>query len=134
MKIGLDIHGVINKYPKFFSELSKLFVENGNQIHIITGSTVKENSIYGKKNLEYLKENRIFYTHIFSIVDYHEEQGAEIVYQDAENPWIDSQLWNKTKAEYCKKHNIDIMFDDSTVYGKFFETPFALFTSIQAEN
>lgn len=47
MKIGLDFHGVINKLPLFFAEMNKLFIENGHEIHIITGKELTE---------EYIKE------------------------------------------------------------------------------
>jgi len=45
MKVGLDIHGVVDVRPEFFSELSKLLVSNGHEVHIITGGSVKEGTV-----------------------------------------------------------------------------------------
>ena len=36
-KLGLDLHGVTDKVPDFFSILTKLLVENGHEVHLMTG-------------------------------------------------------------------------------------------------
>jgi hypothetical protein len=118
MKIGLDFHGVINKLPIFFSEMSKLFIENGHEIHIITGKEITE---------EYIKEINSYnmsYTHLFSIITHCKNVGYKICYDNSENPWIDINIWNRIKSAYCLLNNIDIMIDDSEDYGKYFNTPY----------
>jgi hypothetical protein len=134
MKIGLDIHGVITKHPKFFSELTKLFKEAGHEVHILTGSSLNPDTKYGRIALDELKKYGIHYTHLYSIIDHQEKIGTEIVYEDDENPWIDDDLWNCAKGDYCKEHNIDIMFDDTRAYADYFDTPFVHFLSIKKEN
>lgn len=121
MKIGLDYHNVIDALPIFFSELSKLFVQAGHEIHVITGKEYSDELIQELKNLN------ITYTHIFSVITHCKEKGVEIWYTDNNNPWMDEKIWDKVKSEYCTKHNIDIMLDDSTVYGTYFTTPYVCF-------
>ena len=133
MKIGIDVHGVITKHPKFFSELTHLIKQDEGEVHILTGSSFNPNTKYGRKALDELKNCGIYYTHLFSIIDHHEDIGTEVVYEDSENPWIDGELWDKAKAEYCKENRIDIMFDDTQEYGKYFSTPFVCFHSIVEE-
>ena len=131
MKIGIDIHGVLDKVPKFFAEMSKLFVEANHEVHIITGVTLKPENKLGKKTLKALKDLGISYTHLFSIVDYHESIGTEIEYPDGDdNPWMDGELWDRTKGDYCELNSIDIMFDDTRKYGDYFNTSFIHFLSI----
>ena len=36
-KLGLDIHGVVDAMPDFFSFLTDSFIKNGGEVHIITG-------------------------------------------------------------------------------------------------
>lgn len=62
-------------------------------------------------------------------MDYHEKLGTKINYDKNGDPWIDPELWDKTKAEYCQREKITLHIDDSPVYGKHFKTPFGLFFS-----
>jgi len=118
MKIGLDFHGVINKLPLFFSEISKLLKENGHEVHIITGKELTD------KYLNEIYSYNISYTHIFSIITHCKNNGYNVNSTDTENPWIDMDLWNRTKAAYCLMNNIDLMIDDSKDYGEYFITPY----------
>jgi len=122
IKIGLDIHGVVDSNIDFFKVLSKLLVDNGHEVHIITGAKIE-------KELPFLKKNKISYTHLFSITDCHVEKGTKIMWDEKNDPHLDTYLWDKAKAEYCKKHNIDIHFDDSDIYNYFFKTPYARYFS-----
>ena len=131
MKIGIDIHGVLDKEPTFFAELTNILWTAGHEVHIITGVTVNPENRIGKETLKFLEDLNIAYTHLFSIVDYHKSIGTEIEYPDgSDNPWMDGELWDRTKADYCEKHKIDMMFDDTRRYGNYFKTPFVHFLSI----
>jgi hypothetical protein len=46
-------------------------------------------------------------------------------YDGNKTPWIDKELWDKTKAEYCQKEGIHFHLDDSDIYGEHFTTPYA---------
>jgi UDP:flavonoid glycosyltransferase YjiC (YdhE family) len=120
IKIGIDIHGVIDAHPEFFSTLTKLLVDNGHEVHIITGSKITE-------EMEHLEKFGISYTHLFSITDHHANKGTAIKWDEKGEPHLDPYLWDKTKAEYCKEAGIDLHFDDSDTYNYFFKTPYARF-------
>lgn len=129
LKIGLDIHGVIDQQREFFSALTKVLVEcneklgHQHEIHVLTGP-----------KWEHLKPDDltdIAYTHFFSIVSHNEEAGTPMRWTKGPNnedfAWINEDSWNRTKGEYCAKHGIDIMLDDSDVYHEHFLTPYARF-------
>lgn len=113
LKFGLDFHGVIDSYPEFFKELSRMLVDNGHEIHIMTGSR-KELA------MKELRGTGVIWTHFFSITDHHESIGTEVTNDSNGNPHMPADVWNPVKAEYCKKHGIHMIIDDSPVYGKFF--------------
>lgn len=121
MKIGIDFHNVITDHYAFFSELARLFTKEGHEVHIITGSK-KE------KLLRELKDYPMMYNEIFSMVDYASNNKIEVWHDEKGDPWMDDDSWNKLKANYCKENKIDIHFDDSTVYGQFFSTPYCQFS------
>lgn len=123
MRIGIDVHGVIDEKPEFFSKLTKALIESGVEVHILTGP--RDN----QELRDCLKDHGIFYTKIFSITDHHEKLGTPIRYDEKRNPFIDEYTWDKTKAEYCLRENIDLHIDDSDSYGYFFKTPYARFFS-----
>ncbi|MFW6273166.1 MAG: hypothetical protein ACOC2U_05245 [bacterium] len=116
MKIGLDIHGVCDTKKKFFSIFSQRLLENGHIVHIITGS-MRTPQIEQR-----LKQIGIKYNYFFSISDKLIKEGKFTHWSDENNPWFDSKDWDCAKAEYCKDNQIDIHFDDSDEYVKYFET------------
>jgi hypothetical protein len=120
MILGLDYHGVIDKYPELFRELSwEVFDSELGEVHIITGELDTE---------EFRTKLRILgirFTHLFSISSYHQALGTKIWFEDG-RPWMDAETWNRTKADYCREHEIDLHIDDSMEYGKYFTTPFLL--------
>lgn len=119
MKIGIDVHGVISAQPKFWSRLTKVLINNGCEIHILTGHPVNH------ALLQKLRRWNIHYTHLFSIVDEHRKRGTKM-WQDKRGHWFMAPKdWNRTKAEYCREQKLDLHIDDSTVYSKWFETPYA---------
>jgi len=109
LKLGLDVHGVIDTFPKDFTRLTKALVEAGHEVHVITG--LKKN---GKIEKE-LKDAGIYYTHYFSIVDQLEADGVEIKWVNG-LPWAPDKPWNEAKAKYCETVHVDIHIDDSYVY------------------
>jgi len=118
MKIGLDFHGVIDNAPEFFDIITNLLIANSfHEIHIITGLT--------KKDVEPLLEKySIAYTHLYSITDDLLNEGLEHIIDNNGRPCFSGVEWSSAKAVYCKKNKIDIMLDDSDIYGKYFITPY----------
>ena len=123
-KVGLDLHGVIDTLPDFFSFLSDSVVKNGGEVHIITGgswTTELENQI---------KSYGIIWTHKFSVYDYLIERRTDTV---GEHTFHDGtvqdkfppEIWDRIKADYCEKNDINLHIDDTLVYNNYFKTPFA---------
>lgn len=123
MRIALDLHGVIDTNPEFFARLTEALWISGWEIHVMTGSCLEK-----KKIREQLVRMEIKYTHLFSISDHHRALGTHM-WGDEENPWMDNETWNKTKGEYCTKHDIQLCLDDRDAYVEYFKTPFARFYS-----
>jgi len=119
MKIALDIHGVCDNAPEFFSLISKLLVGDGHEVHILTGRRESDGAV------KEINELNISYTHFFSIADYHTNNGTEMHDDENGNPWMDGDVWDRTKGDYCKDNKIDFCIDDTERYNKYFETPFA---------
>jgi hypothetical protein len=118
LKVGLDLHGVISANPDFFSAISKLLVDSGAEVHILTGS-------HSEEILAELEGYKISYTHLFSIADHHKSIGTPIRYDENGEPWIEGELWSRSKGEYAEKVGLDFHIDDSRSYGIFFKTPYA---------
>jgi hypothetical protein len=122
IKIGVDIHGVATDQAEFFRELTALLVSSGNEVHILTGPPLS----IARAEADALG---LTYTHIFSITDHHVQSGTSVVFDSKGHPHMDEYLWDKTKAEYCLKHDINLHLDDTDAYGYFFKTPFARYYS-----
>jgi hypothetical protein len=119
MRLGLDIHGVIDTAPKFFSLITKLLVDNGHEVFVITGSHITNDIINEIKGFD------IRYHKLLSISDYNKENGESVSYDNNGNPWFNDDTWNKTKSILCEKYGIDFHIDDSKIYGEYFKTPYA---------
>jgi hypothetical protein len=124
MRLGLDLHGVLDYNPQFFSEFTACLVNNGHDVHVITG---EKDTPTLRNKLDFLG---IKYTHLFSIISYHLSIGTSVWYKDFDNPFLDEETWNRTKADYCEREKIDMHIDDSEVYGRYFRTPFLLYRKI----
>lgn len=116
LRIGLDIHGVIDAKPFFFSQFSHRLIENGHEVYIITGAKISEGLIRKLRNLG------MVWTGLYSITNYNEDKGASIRYEDPDNPWMDEKTWDSTKARICDELKIDIHIDDTARYGEWFKT------------
>ena len=117
MKIGLDFHGVIDKAPKFFFELVCCLMMGNHEIHIVTGESYKTAS---KK----LKEYGIGWTYLYSITDDLLAEGFTGKIDKNGRPCFDKIAWESAKSIYCRLNKIDMMLDDSDIYGEYFTTPY----------
>jgi len=121
MIISFDYHGVCDANPMIFSLLTKVLMDSGNDVYIITGRMKKDNL---EKDLI---ELGISFTRIFSIIDYNVDKGNPVRFDEKGEPWIEDELWKKTKAEICREQKVDLHIDDSDDYEKYFTTPYARF-------
>jgi hypothetical protein len=119
VKIGLDLHGVIDSMPEFFAFFTMAIIKAGGEIHIITGGTTE-------KDIQLLKDNNIQWTHFFSITDYHNKKGTPTsgTHPKYGFPMISDEEWDKTKGDYCRRERIELHIDDTLVYNDYFTTPF----------
>lgn len=116
MKFGIDIHGTIDKMSKFFATFSQRAISKGHEVHIITGS-IKTPEIEKQ-----LKNWGIQYTHFFSVSDKLLSEEKVVYWKTPKDPFFNDDDWNSAKAKYCAEQKIDLHFDDSNEYGKFFIT------------
>lgn len=128
MKLGLDIHGVIDSNPESFAFMSQSVITNNGEVHIITGGS------WTSELEEQLKGYGIKWTSHFSVYDYLLESGIDsigtIQFPDGTiQKKFDYHLWDTIKAGYCKSNKIDLHIDDTEVYSKYFTTPFLLYKS-----
>lgn len=128
MKLGLDIHGVIDSNPESFAFMSQSVIANNGEVHIITGGS------WTSELEEQLKGYGIKWTSHFSVYDYLLESGIDsigtIQFPDGTiQKKFDYHLWDTIKAGYCKSNNIDLHIDDTEVYSNYFTTPFLLYKS-----
>jgi hypothetical protein len=119
IKIGLDIHGVIDQDPDFFATIISMLRMQGNEVHILTGREITDELI------EKLSGYGVTYDQLFSITTYHKEKGTYITYKndDPTQPLIAPPTWDRTKGIYATKVGLDIHIDDSLIYGQFFVYP-----------
>lgn len=122
MKIGLDIHGVIDSDPAFFSDFTKSMHSIGNEVHIITGEA--DTPALRKRLVKW----KIKYDELFSITTTLLKLDYKVWYDRKGDPWFDNEIWNSAKGNYCSIKEIDLHFDDSPEYFEHFETPFVFFT------
>jgi hypothetical protein len=114
MKIGLDIHGVIDTYPDRFARLSQRWAEYGHQVYIITGEPEKSAH-------QTVDEAGIHYHGFFSIVDYHiKNQTPSLRQDDRGHYWVDRHVWLATKGDIAREVGLDMHFDDQIEYFEYF--------------
>ena len=128
-KIGIDIHGVIDTNPEYFSWVIETLRSNGHSIHIITGSPYHDMD-------DILDEWDIDYDAYFSISDWC-KQNSPTYYINNKGEISDrDSVWDNVKAKYCDFAGIDVHIDDSVVYQKTFDnisTDFILYNSIEMD-
>lgn len=124
IRLGLDIHGVVDAMPDFFSFLTNSIIKNGGEVHIITGSH------WNEQFEELLRSYGINWTHKFSVYDYLIDTKSEILgevqFPDGTiQKKFNNNIWDKIKGQYCKENQIDLHIDDTLIYNEHFTTPFA---------
>ena len=117
MKIGLDIHGVINSDPKKFISLALSLKDKGYVVYIITGATISEDLV---NELLGYNDGEKFWDNLVSIQDTLLERGYSYTFDKFNRPVFDDLLWDSFKGKYCDEHNINIMIDDTESYRKYF--------------
>jgi len=118
MKIGLDIHGVIDTYPELFAKLSRDWTVAGHEVYIITGEP-RETSVQTvvDAGMLYMENFKDF----FSIVDWHIDHKTPSLRQDDQGHyWVDRNEWIGTKGLIATELGLDMHFDDCIEYFEYF--------------
>ncbi len=117
MRLGFDVHGVIDTFGVFQDLVTKLLEDDDVEIHVISGLASAEiDDLIG----HLIDLSRI--TNYFSIVDHLvAKPDVEVTWVDG-LPWADEDAWDRAKAEYCLEAGIDVLFDDSPTYVKYFDS------------
>ena len=127
LKIGFDVHGVIDSFPSIVQLLKVLSISGRAEIHIITGQRY---DLVIKDLMSRLDIRPYAY---FSIVEYLENKGVPIEWKN-NLPFADKEQWNNAKKEYCASVGIDILFDDSPAYQQTFNDSKTLFCLVNNPN
>ena len=122
MKLGLDMHGVVDKDSVFFSHLADIMLLRDHEVHIVTGREDTEELREELANCSMIVGSRDLFTSILSITTYQKALGVPVCYlnDDPTQPMMDPKVWNPTKATLCATAGIDVMIDDSTLYEPYF--------------
>ena len=132
LKLGLDIHGVIDHNPEYFIWMAlQMSVDReegeNDEIHIITGINGSEALYQQLCDLNpYWTGNVPWWTHFFSIDD-HLKANHDFVLDELGRRHYDLDTWNKAKSIYCRENGIDMHIDDSPEYLEHFTTPCMLY-------
>lgn len=123
LKIGLDYHGVINTNLAYFKQFCAILLARGHEVHILSGGPEE-------KIVASLQAAGIEFTKVFTIFDFYNQKGMACRLSNGDF-YIDENLWNETKAEYCRQNKIDMQIDDSLIYGRYFTTPYCIYNDRQ---
>jgi len=112
-KVAFDIHGVIDHDPSFFAWLSNRLRDKDYEIYIITGGRYAENA-------RLLIKWGIYYDHFYSITDHHTSIGTPMLEGCKDGDMcIADEIWDRAKGDYCKKHGIHLIVDDTSRYEEY---------------
>lgn len=112
MKIGIDVHGVIDKAPGLMVAVMDMLRDMGHEICIISGPSRKQ------------IEEELFAMNIFmpggimvySVVDYLRGSGVKMWQDDKGDWWSSDEEWWASKGNICREHGVDMLMDDSEKY------------------
>lgn len=112
MKIAFDVHGVLDTF-KYFRDLIKTHHRNGDEVYIISGQLLDD------QMKAFIEQHDLPYSKYISVTGELQDRGVDIDWSSG-LPFVDAELWNPVKAEVCVREEIDIIYDDSSVYKETF--------------
>jgi hypothetical protein len=119
MKIAIDLHGVLEKYPAQFRSIFGVLKSLGAKIGVLSGPP-REQIEYELRKLGFFPITDYF-NFIESIVDFLQKDLDVKMWQDEKgNWWCDDGDWWSSKGRICLEKSIDVLIDDRTEYFEFF--------------
>jgi len=134
MKIGIDLHGVLDTNPELFTDMAcevlNSIIATKPEVHIVTGMPWSKEL---REELVVYGNGVKWWTHFYSITDDLLKRNIKWEVDENGNKSFPDYSWNIAKAIYCSHHNIDIMYDDSPTYGRYFITPYVQYQHTSEE-
>ena len=112
MRVAFDVHGVLDSLD-YFRKLLRVHYLAGDEVFIVSGQKMDENVAAG------LARHNLVYHHYISIVDWLGKTGQPVEWRDG-MPFAPERVWDRAKADICAHYDMEILFDDSPVYGLHF--------------
>ena len=112
MRVAFDVHGVLDSLD-YFRKLLRVHYLAGDEVFIVSGQKFDEDVEAG------LAKHNLTYHRYVSIVEWLEQTGVPIEWTDG-LPNTPEEAWDVAKAQICARYKVDILFDDSPVYGEHF--------------
>ena len=119
MKVGIDLHGVIDSNPRFFRVVLTYMYINGVEIHIVSGPP-KVDIITELKKIRF--EQKTHYKEVHSVVDFLKESGVKMWQDERGRWWTNDKDWCESKAKICDRLSLNWMLDDKEMYKPAFES------------
>lgn len=121
MNLGLDIHGVIDKYPEQMIKLAQDTLKNNGRVFIVTGPPADE----ARKELIALMTtymiSKPFWNNIYSIVDWMKQKGIPHYTKPDGSVWaLREKDWNAVKGQIAIDIGLHLHIDDTEEYGQYF--------------
>lgn len=126
MRIGIDVHGVIDTDPERFKRMMKGFrkplthFENmklelppSNKVIVVSGPPADQ--ICQELNDLGLRKDEHF-DEVVSVVDFLKERNAKMWLDEKGTWWTDDRTWWSSKGRICKAKGIDVLIDDQIRY------------------
>ena len=112
MKVAIDVHGTIDRWPVFWIRTISLMKAMGIKVYILSGP--EKERIVGR--LVALKVDTRELEGILSVADWIKAQDGAVFWYDERGFWADDKTWNEAKAYICAVNMIDVLIDDQIEY------------------
>jgi hypothetical protein len=118
LKIGVDLHGVIDTNPELFKALAQGLIQTGNEIYIVSGPPMAhvEYELY-----QLGIEEDIHWTDLSTIVDYLHSTNTKIWQNEKGQWWASDEDWWSAKSKIAAMFDLDIMIDNMARYQPYFK-------------
>lgn len=118
IKIGVDLHGVIDRNIELFKILSVAVRLCGVKIYVISGPP--SDDVEKELHSMYISKS-IHYDEVCTIVDYLQTQPVDMWKDEKNTWWTQEENWWSAKAAICKELGITMMIDNTDKYKPYFK-------------
>jgi hypothetical protein len=119
--IGIDLHGVLDKYPEILKPLLMGLTACGVRIVVVTGPPTLD-AVEELEKLGYIHTYTKLghYHRVKSIIHFLEVENARMWQDDKGRWWTDEETWWSAKAKICEREELQIMIDNEERYQQYF--------------